>query len=457
MRERMSRFRLGKAFVKEADEIINIWSQGRIEETIFNCPEEYLHEFIEVMALTTKHHFYGCNQPNENFSFIASSSLSGSAHPCASPFCRRKKLDQLTSFSALYADEVYIQNPFEHLLRSGQIRAVERHETLAAVQNYFYLKPLIEKEIIKYAITTVNFCEIHEKEIAIPLSTSIQQKEDKLVAALESYLIDRCIVVFDYIDGDKNQPFFEIKGPDNIIEHGAMHLHGYQPISNIFKPFLNKKVPYTLEEEEVQSSKILDQVIGPIVKDLSEQEWHSALNGTSYLCDNNTHMKIAGKNNNKAYVANSDVFEKSLKHYLPSIHAKSLEAIISLRNREEESFSVYRDKLNKFLKDSSSWQKEEISKIFREQLLPEINIIEKKVKDWKANAREGIKEKILFGTATASFGLYQGVLPSNISDIIAAIGGTAAVGGSLMEYNKTLKEKTEARKNDFYFLWQANK
>ena len=109
------------------------------------------------------------------------------------------------------------------------------------------------------------------------------------------------------------------------------------------------------------------------------------------------------------------------------------------------------------MQESKSWSEEEVSKIFRDQLLPEINLIDKKVKDWKVNTRESISQKILFGTATASFGLYGGVLPANMGEVLAALGGASAIAGSLLEYNKTLKEKQEARKNDFYFLWQAGK
>ncbi|MBV1871037.1 MAG: hypothetical protein KUG83_00695 [Gammaproteobacteria bacterium] len=445
-------------FIKETDEAIALWSEGDIEDAVFNSPEEYIYEFSEVMALISKHHFHSSDLPNENFSFIANSSLSGGAHPCSAPECRKKRLNQLASFSALYADEVYIQNPFENILLRGNqsIREFERQEILAGIQNYFYLRPLIEKGIIKYATVNVNFCEQHSSEIGKPIAESIGRKQEKLVQALDAYLKVKCKVTFDFSGGNKSKPFFEIAGPEDIIEHGTVYLHAYEPIPDVFTLFMKKEGPYILNPDEIEESRILDQIIGPIVNDLSTQEWHSALNGTSYLCDNKTHMKVASKINNKVYAANSDVFEKSLEHYLPAIYSKDPSAILDLRLSEEEAFAVYRDKLNKFMQESSSWGEVEVSKIFRDQLLPEINLIEKKVKDWKSNAREGIAQKLLFGTATASFGLYEGLLPANIGEIVTAIGGATAVAGTLMEYNKTLKEKQEARKNDFYFLWQVS-
>lgn len=446
-------------FVKEADEIINMWAGGDILDTVLNGDDEYCFEFAEVMTLSARHHFSSSTSLNENFSFIANSSLSGGSHPCSAPICRKKKLDELISFSSLYADQVYIQNPFEKIYLRGHapIRQVERQEILEGIKNYFYLKPLFEKGIIKYAAASYNFCAEHSREVALPLQKSIEQKTEKIINILEKKLLEKCQVTFDFVNGKKNKPFLKISAPKDILEHGEIYLHAYKPISKLFTPFMKKKTPYILSTDEIQNSKVLYQIINPIIEDLSTQEWHSALNGTSYLCDNKTHIKIASKINNKAYAANSAAFEKGLKHYLPSIYSKDVSAILNLRLKEEEAFSVYRDKLNRFMKESKSWNEDEVSKIFRDQLLPEINLIEKKVKDWKVNTRESISQKVLFGAATASFGLYGGVLPSNIGEILATLGGASAVAGALMDYNKTLKEKQEARKNDFYFLWQASR
>ena len=64
---------------------------------------------------------------------------------------------------------------------------------------------------------------------------------------------------------------------------------------------------------------------------------------------------------------------------------------------------------------------------------------------------------MIFGTGAVTVGLYAGFLPADIGSIVAALGGGSAVAGSIMDYNKTFKEKQEARSNDFYFLWQASK
>ncbi|WP_026600861.1 hypothetical protein [Methylomonas sp. 11b] len=442
-------------FIEEFETSIKLWGDGDIIESLSSSEADDVFEFAETMALITRYHFNQNQQPNENFSFIANSSLSGGRHPCSYPECRLRKLDQLVSFASLYADEVYIQNPFEQVMlkSSENINEVSRQELTHGILNFFRLKPLIEKGIIKYAQNTVSLCQHHKDTLANPISKNIEQKEDKLYELLHEYLINKCAIYFDI--GKGAGPFFKIEGPKSLIDHGVMYFHLYEPLPDFVESLKAKKLPYKLSQKEIADYNILSLIISPILRDLSNQEWHSAFHGTSYLCDNEAQMKIASQLNNPVYKANSSSFEKAMKHYLPTIHSKDYNAIVKLRERESEAFAVYRDKINSMIKKQKNWSEVEVSEMFRDQVLPEINIIEKKVKDWKSKSRESLKEKVIFGSGAISVGLYAGLLPPNIGQIIAAIGGGTAVVGAMMDYNKTLKEKEEARSNDFYFLWQA--
>lgn len=442
-------------FCEEFETSIMLMSDGDIIESLSSAEADDIFEFAETMALISKYHFKHDQEPNENFSFIANSSLSGGRHPCSYPECRLNKLDQLVSFASLYADEVYIQNPFEQVMLEGveHISEAARQELIYGVLNYFRLKPLIEKGIIKYAQNMVSLCQYHKETLADPLSKRIERKEEKLYKILHEHLIDKCSIIFDI--GKGAGPFLKIEGPESLIDHGVMYFHLYEPLPDFIETIKKEKLPYKLSQKEISENGILSFVISPILRDLSNQEWHSAFYGTSYLCDNQAQMKIASKLNNPVYKANSSSFEKAMKHYLPAIHSKDFTVIAELREQESEAFAVYRDKINAMIRKNKNWSEKEVSEMFRDQVLPEVNLIEKKVKDWKSRSKEALKEKVIFGSGAVSVGLYAGLLPPNIGQIIAAIGGGSAVVGALMDYNKTLKEKEEARSNDFYFLWQA--
>jgi hypothetical protein len=445
-------------FIKEFDTSIRLFGDGNIVKALSSAKTEDVFEFAETLNLISKYHFRYEQKPNENFSFIANSSLSGGLHPCAAIQCIEKKVDQLISFASLYADEVYIQNPFEEVMLNGidKLNEAARHELTNGIYIYFYLKPLIEAGVIKYAQNMLPFCSHHKETRAIPLSKEIERKENILNGFLQDNLIERCSVIFDI--GADGGPFIEVIGPEGLIEHGKMYFHFYKPFPDYVKALMKIKVPYQLLKNEIKVWNILSSnIIDPILRDLANQEWHSAFYGTSYLCDNPTQMKLASKLNGSAYKASSSAFGNAMKHYLPAVYSKDVQAIANLREREGEAFAVYRDKINSMIRKAGSWTEAEVSEIFRDQVLPEINLIDKKVKDWQSKTRTSIKEKILFGTGAVSVGLYAGLLPPDIGQIVAAVGGGSAIATVLMDYNKTLKEKEEARASDFYFLWQATK
>lgn len=445
-------------FIEEFEDAINLWSQGDFVKAIQEKDPDDIHELAEVLTLIARYHFQPSNtKPNENFSFIANSSLSGGNHPCASPECRQDKLNQLIRFSSLYADEVYIQNPFESIKLKGakRVNQTDRNELIQGINNFWYLKPFIEEGIIKYAQNEVSLCQIHNETVAKPLADRIQKKEIQLYDAIHKILIDSTSVTLDNLSGGGY--FLEIKGSPNLIDHGKMYFHFYDQLPTYLAQFAKKTFPYKFSKTEITDTEILFTVINPILHDLSEQEWHSKFYGTSYLCDNKMQMQIASKLNSAAYAASSNAFEKGMGHYLPTIYSQDLTSLLNLRKSEEEAFKVYRDKLKALIHKSKPWDEKEVSSIFKDQLLPEINLIDKKIKDWKSKAKESIKEKIIFGSGAVGIGLYSGILPFNIGEIVAAVGGSSAVVGAVMDYNKTFKEHEEARSNDFYFLWQAQK
>lgn len=448
-----------QGFVEEVEDLIRTWTDEDIFEALETRDQEDVFEFSEILALISKHYFKNDSDFNGRFSFIANSSLSGGRHPCSFLGCRDEKLRQLVSFASLYSDEVYINNPFEDIARKGpeNLTEIDRQELSVGIKHFQHLKPLIEKGIVKYALSTTSLCEYHEKVMAEPLSRKIEDDEKKLYKFLHDYLLDKCSVCFnEHKDG---LAFFEISGPENFIDHGKMffYLSSEKLESHHYVKYLrSSNLPYKLSRKEISKEGILSLIIDPVLDDLANQRWHSTFYGTSCLCDNSTQIKLASKVNNPVFPANIDDFEQGMKHYLPTVYSQDLNRLLDLREREEEAFIVYRDKVSSMISDSKTLGKNEIIELFRDQIIPEINIIDKKIKNWQDNARETLREKVLFGAGALSIGLYSGLLPSDIGQVVAAVGGGSLVK-ALIDFNKTLKRKHQARTEDFYFLWQANR
>lgn len=442
--------------VAELDTAIALWTDdATIEDAILQASRDELFEFSEVFSLISRHHGQKTARRNELFSFTANSALSGGSHPCASPGCRLERTESLIAFAALYADEVYIQQPFEGIsLRDpSSIREVDRRNLIAGIYTYRMLRPLIARGVVKYAHDLNPFCGYHNATLAQPLTQKIHTKSEALAAMITRLLLDSCSVTLNQTD--RQRPFFEISGPEGVIEHGKVYFHAFQPIPSVFRKFQKKRPIHTLSKAEMEDSGVLGMVVKPIVRDITFQEWHTTLNGTSYLCDNAAHIALVSSVNNEAFTADSAAFSSALKHHLPQIYSRDPNTLLELREREAEAFFVYRDKLRKLLQGATRWNEKEVSRVFRDEVLPEINGLKKRINDWKTNTRESLGEKLIFGTGAVTLGLYAGILPADIGQLVAALGGTSAAAGVLMDWNKTLKEKQQARTSDFYFLWEA--
>ncbi len=164
--------------------------------------------------------------------------------------------------------------------------------------------------------------------------------------------------------------------------------------------------------------------------------------------------RISSQLNKDVTSMNSEIFTKSINHYLPVIQSKDPLEIIQLREEEDEAFQVYRDKLHKLLIDAPKYKHDNFSEIFRDMILPEINLINKKIKDFQYRKRTNLRDKLIFGSGAVAFGLYSGMLPSNLGSILAAIGGGGAIVSTIIDYKSAFHSKEKARENDYYFLWE---
>ena len=138
---------------------------------------------------------------------------------------------------------------------------------------------------------------------------------------------------------------------------------------------------------------------------------------------------------------------EGLRHDVPAICSNNVSEIIKLRESEEETFKVYRDCVHNLVKKADGCDKKQISEMFKDQVLPELNKLDKTVKDWKSSLENSVFQKLLFGVGTVSIGMYSGVLPFDTKKIIAAFDGFTGI----------TKEQQEARKNGYYFLWRIGK
>lgn len=388
-------------------------------------------------------------------SFVANSALSGGSFPCSSLNCRTKKLNELASFATLYSDEVFIQDPFEKIIlkEPSYLADNDRENIMFGIFTYQNLYPLIKEGIVKYAQSTVSLCQHHFDTKAKELHQKQLVTEDKIYKGLKDAFTAQCQFEVNITKGSK-QPFIKVTGPESLVEHGISYLHlsgnGADNIQHILR---YESLPYRMKDTDLYFTDVIERWIKPVIDDLFYQKWHATFYDTKLLTDNNTQIDIATASMNLENYAHSESLYSNLQHFMPTIINRPLNEIIEFRTKESELFLVYRDKLDSLIKNSYGWSHTQIREMFEDEIMPEINQINFKLKNWKSDLRVSSNEKLLLGFGTVAVGLISGILPENITEIIAAVGGYSA----LESYNKSLKPDNEAKNNDLYFLWKMNK
>jgi hypothetical protein len=358
-------------FIDELDLAISLWMQDGVAQSIEKSTPDSLFMLVETLYLITRNQAPCPTTNNENFSFIANSSLSGGVSNCANLQCRLNKLDELVSFASLYADVIYINNPFESLYISWEDFRFNyiKTELLTAICQYFYLKPYLSLGIIKYSCGYMSLCSHHHETLAIPLSEKINKKEQELTAIFSEHFLSNCTISLDKFEN--GEIFIEVLDKTNILEHGRSYLHfDGKPKSKYLRKLSQKNTKHVFSRKEIEQENILPSLVFPLVNDIIEQEWISYFYNSSLLLDNKEKIKAASQLNTETMSINSTTFSESVNHYLPTIHCRDPLEIIKLREREEESFKVYRDKLHRLLLDVPKHEPEIFPEIFRDTVLP---------------------------------------------------------------------------------------
>lgn len=447
-------------FIEEFDLTLSLWTQDGVSKSIANSSPDTLYKLVETLSLIIKYHLSPSflEKRNENFSFIANSSLSGGRYPCSNIDCRLDKLDNLVSFASLYADIIYIRNPFEYLYHSWEDFSIEyiKDEVRIGIYQYFYLKPYFQVGIIRYSCSYISLCHEHHETLAKPLYDKILKKENELYELFKNHLLLNCVTSFDILDN--GQAFIEIIDSTGVIEHGRSYYYlPKKPKSKLIKKLIKSNHKHIFSKSEIEQDDLYSMFISPLISDLLDQEWTSYFYDSSLLFDNKQRYNPSAQLNNDTSAINTDIFNESITHYLPTIHSRDPLEIIQVRKEEDESFKVYRDKLHKLLMEAPKYKDGDFSEVFRDIILPEINLINKKVKDFQIKKRTTIRDKLVFGSGAVAFGLYSGMLPSNMGSVLAAIGGGAAIVSTMIDYTSSFRSKEEARSNDYYFLWELTK
>jgi hypothetical protein len=383
----------------------------------------------------------------QGYSFVSNTPLSGGKFPCIDVECRLSHLDQLARFAALYADRVLIHDPLENYDPDSPEGFGRR---LADDLRVLYsVRPLLEQGRISLARTAWHFCEEHYDELLV--RSKLQERLERARKALARRFRKDAQVSLEDSNGI---PLFKITGSHELIEHGLSY-HASAKARSLAERRPDR-INQLLSSHEIGASRVFQGHISTVIGDIFVQNLYAKM-GFNYLTDRPVDFEVIGAVNDSKTNKRSKAILDGLSHTVPFIQDVGLEKLIKLREDEGASFQIYRDSLNELLKqldDADLSNPKLVKEAFNDSIRPELHKIDLTVKNSKKLLYGSVKRDVAFGAGFIALGLFSGLLPPGIGQLVAALGGYKFASGVADKAVRALTEPDEARENKYYFLWK---
>lgn len=404
--------------------------------------------------------------PKERSIFVhsASRSLTGDRWPCREVSCRLRRATNLAQFAALYSECVYFRN---YLADYSIHPEMVQKEKVGELRSRFaddlsvllYLRPLIEQGAV-VPVTPPRFC------VHCLATQSFGPDEDGRFKTtfrdLAQRYLDETTVTYRYRDGLYR---FIIRGPDLLIDHGAMAIVSPEPHKLIAAmPRLMKDISagkeMPLSQSLVKRIGLARRLAAGVEAGISFELATSHSIGTMFLTDREIDIEVLGQlSGNPELKQRNLMFQKHLTCIVPFIDAISPTDLMRLRNREEDSFILFRSALTKAIYEYKGNETElterSAKQIYGDILQPQLAKLDSKVSSARRTLLKKTTAQLATWTAAISIGLYLGFLPSGIAAAAAALGLTKVLADMGQEFLIKRDVEEEVRQEEMYFLWKV--
>lgn len=393
---------------------------------------------------------YSKEKNNDKFNFIANSTLSGLSFPCGEIDCKINSIYSLARNAILYADTVYLQNPFEQYLKYKEFNDKIRQDLIGDLIVLSYIRPLLEERIFKIAVSKVHYCH----DCYTRFQENYLQPFDWNLKTIEPLITEYLIKNIDFhLHWDYDNIGVEISGNNDLLNH-PMVVNFLKHVPENLESKAKKGKRIKLGDSEIKDSEVTYFLLNEIERNLSIQDFYSTYYSCHVLTDREFDIKLLKLINKDIYEQNARQGEiiKNLNHLVPFIDEVPIKKLIKLRKKEGESFQVYRDKINSLSK-SNLLTIQDSKQIYQDEIRPELNKINLTLKNNKKVLWGNIKSNVFLASTYISTSLFTGILPTNIDKIVASVGGFGFAKNIGQDVLKLIK-KPEVRNNELYFLWK---
>lgn len=438
---------------------INLDNRKKVENYIRNSTTEELVILIEHLRNLIEQD-YVVKKYNP-FTFVPNNELSG-AGGCFEINCKIERATRFAIFSSLYAEDVYIQLNFitsphdsfniKEIDSDSQISFNFRYMLECDISILNTYSKLIESGIVHIAPPKNSYCKdcFHKEILGLEKFVDIEPIKKSILNKAKLYINSH--------EKKSDLVTFKVENMDEFFpEHGQIFAVPRKKLINLSNSSIKPGALITDRD-----------LINDFVNNFVDGEFVSASYYASY-CKNNNAKLITNKISDSMFMdlANQknklnhglDCYNTIPQYDMPFVTDITIEKALQLREIEGESFNKYRIALNKSISEQHKTNSTlEWNDIYDDILFPAFSELDEKLK----NIKNGLYKKTFFeiglvGTVISA-GVYTGIVPNNIVDIMKSVGlGTSASIGLAHQVFSKIPGKETLRENDYYFLWQLKK
>ncbi|MFC3861832.1 hypothetical protein ACFOPQ_13780 [Deinococcus antarcticus] len=403
-------------------------------------------EFTEKMLIPTREIFDPVDDYDALYSFRASDSYGFSLYPCSSPECRLNKTHSLAVFGSLYANRIYIPNPFETFIDSPDTES-SNLELLGSVASLLYLEPFAKYGMLGLRNSYLSLCSEHKEEIKA-FENEAKEKTEIIHSLLKDEYRQCEARVMKH--PKYGYYFVRVTGPEALIDHDAVDLIG-DPAIKAFKNF-----KYDLIDKDYMLENLLPGFIYSATHTIIESELEKFYKSSTYLTSRDVEAKVMEISGGTLNASKSQKLTSTISHDVPFLDNISVWKMLEFREYEGEKFENYRDAVKRAIREYDSKNKDS-NEIVNDIILPEIHKIDSTMKRYKESQSRSTKLEVGLGLGGLLIGLSGISSVPTLSSAITALGGMATIrslGQKLLDKDTPPKEVFD---NDYYFLWKMNK
>lgn len=420
-------------------QILDEWSENQVEEFV-----------VSVFKLIPNDVF----EEQSYYNFYSNSTLAGAPYPCTHLECRLKNLNDLLRFSALYADKILMQSPFDkHYEDIEAGRKINRIDLIGDIIIILHLKVPVLAGIIGFYSSYICLCTECLKKIVS--KEDELRKKMKIISDLmykETLENIKCKLLRD----SDNIAYLAIRGAEKLGFHEQVDILIYKETEQI-KKLLKREKEIIVTTEMLIQWGIIDYLFEPLINDVFQAQINTTFLDSSYITNRPYDAMMISEIHkvglSKESIEQTRIVEAGLFHKVPLIGEVEIEKIIKLRQSEGEAFKCYRSKMNSILSTYDKLDRERISSIQKDVIRPELDAMEQVLYRNKKSLLQSTAQDLLLFGGSIGIGLFTGLIPVDYSTVVGMIGGISAISNVIDKAKKGFT-KEEIKSNSFYFLYE---